>query len=100
MVPDSRKQSEGLVISVLVSAVRVNEASRSIMELLFFLFPKPKRRLEDCKAWIRACGRPMANTHGLPSNLAMEVEAVTHAIQWLAPSVTHKLHMPSFSQTQ
>ena len=23
-----------------------------------FPFPKPKRRLEDCKAWIKACGRP------------------------------------------
>ena len=34
------------------------------------------------------------------SSLTMEVEAVTHAIQWLAPSVTHSIHMSSFSQTQ
>ena len=26
--------------------------------IAFSLFPKPKQRLEDCKAWIRACGRP------------------------------------------
>ena len=26
--------------------------------IAFFLFHKPKRGLEDCKAWIRACGRP------------------------------------------
>ena len=24
----------------------------------FLPFPKPKTRLEDCKAWIKACGRP------------------------------------------
>ena len=26
--------------------------------IAFSLFPMPKRRLEDCEAWIRACGRP------------------------------------------
>ena len=25
-------------------------------------FPKPKRRLEDCKAWIRVCGQPHDQT--------------------------------------
>ena len=34
------------------------------------------------------------------SSLTMDVKAVTHAIQWLDPSVTHKLHMASFSQAQ
>ena len=34
------------------------------------------------------------------SSLTMEVEAVTHTIQWLASSVTHKLHTPLCSQTQ
>ena len=26
--------------------------------IAFSLFPKPKQRMEDCKAWVRACGWP------------------------------------------
>ena len=52
IVTDGRKQSEGLVIAVLASAVWMNKGNA------FFLLPKPKRRLEDFKAWIRARGRP------------------------------------------
>ena len=45
------------MIAVLVRAVWMNDALKSIKEIAFFLFPKPKGRLEDCKAWIIACGQ-------------------------------------------
>ena len=48
------EKSEGIVIAVLASAIRMNDAQRSIKELPLTCFPS---RLEDYKAWIRACGQ-------------------------------------------
>ena len=56
MVTDGRKKCKGLVTPVLASAVPMNNNPKSIKELTFSPFPKPIRRLEDCKALIRACG--------------------------------------------
>ena len=48
---DGRGKKVGLVIAVLASAEKYKG-------MVFYLFPKLKRKLEDCKAWIRACRRP------------------------------------------
>ena len=74
IVTDGRKQSEGLVIAVLASVVRVNDAPRNTKELppSPHLFPTPKRRLENCQAWTSSLHvvdpmiRSEINTHGLP----------------------------------
>ena len=41
----------------------------------FIPFPKPKRNLEKCKRWIRACGRPhtQLNTSTVDGNYNMYV---------------------------
>ena len=37
--------------------------SEKYKEIILFPFPKPKRRFQECKAWIRACGRPPCSDH-------------------------------------
>ena len=48
-VTDGRKKSKGPVIVVLPSAVWMNDSPKKYKETAFL-----QRRLEDCKAWIRA----------------------------------------------
>ena len=61
-VTDDRKKSKGLVTAVLVGAIRINNTARNKRNDFFLPFPRPKQRLEDCKAWIRACGWPHDQT--------------------------------------
>jgi len=35
-----------------------SDSRRRDTSIVFFPFPKPKTRLEDCLRWIKACGRP------------------------------------------
>ena len=61
----------------------------------------------DQSGWgfmVKQGGRTVQEDSGVhrvtTSSLSTEVEAVTYAIQWLASQLTHRLCMPSFSQTQ
>ena len=53
---------------------------------------------------VKQCGKTVHKDSGAhrvtTSCLTMKVEAVTHAIQWLASQRDTQRHMPSFSQTQ
>ena len=57
IITDSRKKARGssLLFWLVLLGWMMHEKYKGIA---FFLFPKPKQRLEDCKAWIRACGQP------------------------------------------
>ena len=52
------RKSEGLVGCCYGQCRSDERCPQKYKGIAFFLFPKPNRWVEDCKAWIRASGRP------------------------------------------
>ena len=46
-------------------------------DVKFFPFPKPFSRLEDCKRWIKACGRPNKMEKNAKSSDILTPERIT-----------------------
>ena len=53
------EKKKGIIIAVLASPVGMKDALRSVKELPFPLFPKPKQRLEDFKPGSEHVVNPM-----------------------------------------
>ena len=61
-------------------------------DVIFHCFPKPKTRLDDCKEWIKRCGRPheQLNVEKINPNTYVCSKVCTYFILYLQIYITDK----------